>query len=117
MSNYFSTNLKFLRENKGISQNKLAALVGVNQTTIARWENQEIAPSIDNVEILAKALKVELPDLLTKDLRIGNDHYENFNELDKILFSKAKELSDNDKQFIIDLMNKINKEIDAEQEK
>lgn len=117
MANYFSTNLKFLRESKGISQNRLASLSGVNQTTIARWENQEIAPSIDNVEILSNVLEVDLPDLLGKDLRIENNNYQNFNELDKILFSKAKELSDDDKKFIINLMNKINKEIDEEQEK
>lgn len=115
MANYFSTNLKFLRESKGISQNRLASLSGVNQTTIARWENQEIAPSIDNVEMLSNVLDVELPDLLGKDLRIENNYHENFNELDKILFSKAKELSDDDKKFIINLMNKINKEIDEEE--
>ena len=73
MSNYFSTNLKYLRENKKISQNKLAEQVGVNQTTIARWETQEITPSIDNAEEVAKALNVQLPDLLIKDLRLNND--------------------------------------------
>ncbi len=72
MANYFSTNLKFLRENKKISQNKLAEIVGVNQTTIARWETEEIKPSIDNVEEVAKALNVQLPDLLIKDLRFDN---------------------------------------------
>lgn len=74
MSNYFSTNLKFIRESKGLSQNKLANLVGVNQTTIARWEMEEIAPSIDNVEELANVLKVELPDILGKDLRLEQNN-------------------------------------------
>ncbi len=39
MSNYFSKNLKFLREKRNLSQNKLAEIIGVNQTTIARWED------------------------------------------------------------------------------
>lgn len=79
MGNYFSKNLKFLRENKNISKNKLSEMVGVNQTTIGRWETNEITPSIDNVEEVAKALNVELPDLLIKDLSFDNA---NFEELD-----------------------------------
>ena len=41
VSNLFSKNLKFLREKKGISKNKLGEMVGVNQTTIGRWESEE----------------------------------------------------------------------------
>ena len=46
MANYFASNLKYLREKQGLSQNKLAEKVGVNQTTIARWETEEIKPSM-----------------------------------------------------------------------
>lgn len=72
MANYFASNLKFLREKKGLSQNKLAEKVGVNQTTIARWETEEIKPSIDNVEQIASALNVSLPDLLITNLKFDN---------------------------------------------
>lgn len=72
MGNYFAENLKFLREEKRISKNKLGELVGVNQSTISRWESNEIKPSIDNVEEVAKALNVPLPDLLIKDLQFDN---------------------------------------------
>lgn len=72
MGNYFSSNLKFIREQKGISKSKLGDLVGVNQSTITRWENKEITPSIDNVEQVAGVLKVDLPDILIKDLRFDN---------------------------------------------
>lgn len=72
MGNLFSKNLKFLREKKGISKNKLGEMVGVNQTTIGRWESEEITPSIDNVEEVAKVLNVGLPDLLIKDLSFDN---------------------------------------------
>ena len=72
MGNYFSKNLKYLREKKDISKNRLGDMVGVNQTTIGRWEANEITPSIDNVEEVAKALNVELPDLLIKDLSFDN---------------------------------------------
>ena len=72
MGNYFSSNLKFIREQKGISKSKLGDLVGVNQSTITRWESKEITPSIDNVEQVAEVLNVDLPDILIKDLRFDN---------------------------------------------
>ena len=69
-SAFFSKNLKYLREKKDISKNKLGNMIGVNQTTIGRWENEEIIPSINNVEEVSKALNVDLIDLLTKELSI-----------------------------------------------
>lgn len=108
MSNYFSTNLKFIRNSKGMSQNKFADLLGVNQTTIARWESKEIAPSVDNVEIIADILDIPLPELLGKDMRIQDG----FNKLDTAIISKAKELSDEDKLTVLRVIESINKDID-----
>ena len=68
MTNYFSKNLKFVREKMKISRNKLSQMIGVNQTTISRWEMAEMTPSIDNVEKVAEALNIYLPDLLITDL-------------------------------------------------
>ncbi len=68
MENYFAKNLKTLREEHKLSQNKLGELTGFNQTTIARWETEEIAPSIDNVISLASFFKITLADLLGKNL-------------------------------------------------
>lgn len=73
MKNYFSKNLKFLREQKRLSQNKLGELANVNQTTIARWENEEMAPSIDNVIELSKIFNIDLADLLERDLQLNED--------------------------------------------
>lgn len=75
MAEYFSTNLKHLREQKGLSQNKLGNMIGVNQTTIARWEDDNRVPTIDNAIDVANALDVPLPDLLGKDLRFDNATY------------------------------------------
>ena len=126
MSNYFSTNLKFLREQKGYSQNKLANIVGVNQTTIARWETEEMAPSIDNVEEISKVLNIDLPDLLGKDLRVidksDNDgvyiqkadgttvFLKNASETDKALV----ELPEEQKKAILSLIGKRMDEIDKQ---
>lgn len=60
MKKFFSSNLKYLREQKKWSKSKLGELVGVNQTTIGRRENEiinegslykliKIADMIDNL--------------------------------------------------------------------
>ena len=73
--NNFSSNVKFLREQNKLSQNKLAELANVNQTTIARWENGEISPSLDNLIDLADALNVHIADLVGSDLSFDNAEY------------------------------------------
>lgn len=105
----FSKNLKFLREEKKLSQNKLAELSNVNQTTIARWENEEISPSLDNIYDVSLALNVSISDLTGKDLS-KNDA--SFDELD-ILFSKNKDLlTEDDKETIKFIIEKRRREID-----
>lgn len=102
MSNYLKSNLKFLREQKGLSQTKLAKKIGVNQTTIGRWENGEITPTVDNVVDLLKALNIPIESLgefLGKDLRLNNDNtqkatFEN-NEM-KVTIWKDGEITNDD---------------------
>lgn len=72
MSNYFSQNLKYLREKRKLSQNRLADMIGVNQTTIARWEDDNRTPNLDNAIDVAEILNIPLPDLIGKDLRLNN---------------------------------------------
>lgn len=45
MENNFAKNLKYLRETKKISQDKLAEMVGVDRSTIGYWENGKADPS------------------------------------------------------------------------
>lgn len=80
MAEYFSSNLKHLREKKGLSQNKLGSIIGVNQTTIARWEDDNRVPTIDNAMDVAEALNVPLPDLLGRDLRFDNASFVNIDD-------------------------------------
>lgn len=87
MKNYFSQNLKYLREKRNWSQSELARqtekiceiqnqslpieehLKPITQASIARWEAGENSPSIDNLVILEMALNVELPELIGKNLK------------------------------------------------
>lgn len=98
----FSNNLKFLREEKKLSQNKLAELAGVNQTTIARWENEEISPSLDNIYDLASALQVNIATLTDENLLNSKQLSQT-----EVLFDKTKDiLSDDDRATIEFIMKK-----------
>ena len=53
-----------LRETAGLTQTQLAEFVGVPQGTIAMWEWNDTPPRSTALPALAKALGVEIPDLL-----------------------------------------------------
>ncbi len=57
-------NVKKIRENKGITQEKLAFEANLNRAYIGYIERGERNPSTDTLAKLAKALKVSLKDLL-----------------------------------------------------
>lgn len=73
MQNYFSTNLKFLRLKKQLSQNKLAQKLGVNSSTIKRWEENTMSPNIENVDTIAKYFNISVSDLICRDLRLDEN--------------------------------------------
>lgn len=70
MPNFFSSNLKYLRENSQMSKTELAKKLNVHQSTISRWENNEMGATIDNAIDISEVLNIPLPDLLGIDLRL-----------------------------------------------
>ena len=118
MAEFFSTNLKFLREQRGLSQNKLAKMLGINQTTIARWEDDNRVPTIDNAVDVATILNIPLPILLGQDLRCNNINTIKSNEYDdkikqyeidkdiKLAIGKNAELTASD---VLKIQSEVNK--------
>jgi transcriptional regulator with XRE-family HTH domain len=60
----FSQRLRQIRQNKGLSQEELADLAGLHRTYVGSVERCERNISIDNMERLAKALDIDITDLL-----------------------------------------------------
>lgn len=114
---YFSNNLKYLREKRKLSQNKLAEMAGVNQTTIARWETEEVSPSLDNIYDLAESLNVSIAELTGRDLSVENNTTSSNND-DNIdaLLSAYKDLPDTDKEWIKNMVIERRKLIDKQLE-
>ena len=59
--------IKALRQSRRYSQNRLASLVGVDQSQISRIENGEAGPSLETLSSIARVLNVGLSEL-TGDL-------------------------------------------------
>ncbi len=58
------TNLKAIREKKGLSLRGLAQRSGVDWTTIHRIEQERADPRLSTLATLAKALGIRVRDLL-----------------------------------------------------
>ena len=54
----FSQRLKKLREEKGYSQRALSRILGIDNTTYMRYENDFASPSLDTLVKIAKHFKV-----------------------------------------------------------
>lgn len=61
-------NLRALRAREGLSQEALADLVGLHRTYVGSVERSERNVSLDNVEKLAVALRVDISALLAESL-------------------------------------------------
>lgn len=56
--------MKKARKQKGLTQNQLAALIGVQRSVISKYESGLIEPTIGQIERIADALGVSLENLL-----------------------------------------------------
>lgn len=111
MNNYFAKNLKYLREKYNYDQQKVADDLNVPQSTYSCWENGLRTPKIKQILDIAHYFSVDM-DIVSRDFSIQNN--EDFNELDEILFSKTKDLTDEEKKTVINIINAIKKDIDNE---
>jgi len=61
-----STNLKKLREKKGLSQDRLAKLADIANNTIIKIEQgTNVNPRLDTLKKIAKALEVSVDNLIS----------------------------------------------------
>lgn len=95
----FSTQLKELRKERGLSQDELANAVGVHKSHISRYERGLAVPSLEVAQKIAMALGVSLNELAAQDVPLGHDA-----ELNN-LFKQAVDLDDFDKRVVKELLS------------
>ena len=60
-----SSNLKYLRAEKGLSQQKVADSIGIKQKTYSNYENGNCEPSIDMLLILSRFFRTNVDILIS----------------------------------------------------
>ena len=62
-------NLVQLRKYHSLTQEDVAAKIGVSRLTVAKWESGETSPDLENSRLLAELFGVSLDDLVSYDSR------------------------------------------------
>lgn len=125
------TNIKKAREAIGLSQKEVAISLGVSNPTVSDWERGIKNPSGKNLKKLATLLncstdyllgvseqtsettrqslreKFDMPDGIDIDTAIEAMHK---NPKLKVLFSRSAKMDDADLDFMLQLIDRINKE-------
>jgi transcriptional regulator with XRE-family HTH domain len=65
---YLDKNIRFLRRQMNLSQEELAARIGLNRGNIASYENGTAEPKVCNLLRLSRLFKVSICDLAQRDL-------------------------------------------------
>lgn len=60
----FGSRMKYLREEKGLTQTQLAKLLFIDKSTIAKYETDKIQPSIYILKEVAKVFNVSTDYML-----------------------------------------------------
>lgn len=66
---YLAQNLRYLREQKGLSQRECAEIFGLSGSAVAMWEQDQRKPDIEMIVRLAEYFDVSLDELVLKDLK------------------------------------------------
>lgn len=107
----FSKRLRNLRENKGVNQEKLGAILGLSASTIGMYEQGRRQPDNDTLIKMADFFGVSVDYLLGKtEVKNYNNPYDD--ELEEVLFSKAKDLTTDEKKAVLSVINAIKKDVD-----
>lgn len=107
----FSDNLRLLRAEYRLTQQDIGNIVGLTAQAVSKWENDLTEPDNNSLIKLAEYFNVSI------DYLLGIKDDKETSAIDNLLFSKAKDLSDEDKQAILGVINAIKKDVDKELDK
>lgn len=65
---FIAQNLKFIRKKKGLSQEEMASLLGLNRSTYSGYENEVAQPNLELLLQIAQGEKIPLESLISKEL-------------------------------------------------
>ena len=96
----FASNLKYYLKENNATQIEVCQLLGIKPNTFSDWVNAKTYPRIDKIELLANYFGIEKSDLIEK-------HIENNDKTLLILTRKAKKLTPEQRQKLIQLSDML----------
>lgn len=112
----FQINLKKYRESKGLSQEDLAQLLGVGQSTVGMWENGVNMPRMKTLQRITEILEITTNDLMGT----SNNNYSGsstnkdnitFDDFTYAMHNEAKELTEKDKEMLLNMARMLRERI------
>lgn len=99
----FSSNLRYLRKERGMSQEDLANKLGYKSfTTIQKWESGVSEPSVSTVKIISDIFGVTMDQIINKDLSSASaSSFLQLTVKEKDILSIFRRLSDIDQAKLI----------------
>lgn len=110
----FANRLKRAMDINNYKQIDLVRKTKLDKTLINKYLAGKSEAGNDKLTILSEALGVNEVWLMGYDVPMGKENNEN-SELDELLFSKAKDLSDDDKKMILSIIDAIKRDVDKEE--
>jgi len=92
---FFGTNIKKIRQVKGLSQKAFADLFDLNRGVISAYEEGRAEPKIDTLLKVAGYFSLDINDFLTKPLQVNN--LVSGSVIDTLMFSPLEKLSEQKK--------------------
>lgn len=93
--------IKEFRENRKLTQDKLAEMVGIDPKHLSRIENGRNYPSFETLEKILESLNISYQDIF------NYKHFLNKNDMIKIINTKLSNLNDDKLTFVFKMINEI----------
>lgn len=116
----FARNLQRYMDERGLSRIELSQMIDVPYSTLSEWLTAKKYPRIDKIEKLAFAFGIEKSDLIEDKPTLDENYYHDpeaaaladmikDNPRYRVLFEASRNLSADDVNFVIDMINKLAK--------
>jgi len=75
MAKYLSQNIKYLREERQVTQEKLARIIGKKKSVIGAYEKGQAEPTVDNLIRISNYFGISIDNLIQMDLTSPSSKY------------------------------------------
>ncbi|MDY3548212.1 helix-turn-helix transcriptional regulator [Riemerella anatipestifer] len=93
---YFGTNIKKIRQIKGLSQQAFADMLNLTRGIISSYEDGRAEPKVETLLRIAQFLDMKTDDLISKPLTVNQ--LANFEEVEDLIYKKEN-ITENKKEF------------------